>query len=127
MIKMNKMIKFNPFIAFVALQLLAFSNLSANFDLIDSSTAALVNGLSGSQASINLNTIGKRAFNIKYTPSDAQVASLSFSINDTEMSTDTLGSPFYLYRNNEAWLPNPGTYEVRVMGYDASSNLILND
>ena len=113
-----------------ALWLYLFSSsvqLWANFDLIDSETGALVNGLNNAETSINLNTIKKRAFNLKYSTSNASVQVLEFYINGVRVQTDESSSPFYLYANDEAWLPAPGAYALEVKGYDSSNTLVLSD
>ena len=119
---------YRAFVSTVWLSLFSFSfQLWANFDLIDSETDALLNGLNNAQTSINLNTLKKRSFNLKYSTSDAAVDALEFYINDTLVQRDELSSPFYLYANDEAWLPAPGTYALEVKGYDSSNALILSD
>ena len=75
--------------------LFSFSfQLWANFDLLDAETDALLNGLTNSQTSINLNSLKKRSFNLKYSTSDPAVDVLEFYINGTLVKSDELGSPF---------------------------------
>ena len=84
----------------------------ANIDLVNAETNSVINTLTSSQTSINLNDLGERAFNIKYSNSSSQITSVEFFINGNKASTDTdiSDNTFYMYSNGEAWLPIAGTH-----------------
>ena len=69
----------------------------ANIDLINADTNSLINTLNNYQTDIDLNAIGERAMNIKYTNSNGQIAFVEFLINDRRVSLSNQGNPYYMY------------------------------
>jgi GH35 family endo-1,4-beta-xylanase len=107
--------------------LISSAALHANLDLLNAENNAVVSALSLSQNSINLNSIEKRAFNIKYTASNSSTASVEFFINNKKFSTVSGSGTFLMYQNGEAWLPNPGSYTLSAKAYSAASALLESD
>ena len=99
----------------------------ANIDLINADTNSLINTLNNYQTDIDLNAIGERAMNIKYTNSNGQIAFVEFLINDRRVSLSNQGNPYYMYNNGEAWLPIPGIYTVTAKAYSSTNALIENE
>ena len=103
------------------------SKLWANIDLVNAETNSVINTLTNAQTSIDLNDIGERAFNIKYSNPSSQIASVEFFINGKKASSDTVGNPFYMYRNGEAWLPIAGTHLIEVKIFNSTGGLISTE
>jgi len=103
------------------------SKLWANIDLVNAETNSVINTLTNAQTSIDVNDIGERAFNIKYSNPSSQIASVEFFINGKKASSDTVGNPFYMYRNGEAWLPIAGTHLIEVKIFNSTGGLISTE
>ena len=103
------------------------SRLWANLDLVNSETNSVINVLTNAQTNINLNDIGERAFNIKYSNPSSQIAYVEFLINGYSASIDTTGNPFYMYRNGEAWLPIAGTHLIEVKLFNSAGGLVSTE
>ena len=58
------------------------TKLCANIDLVNAENNTLINTLNNYQTDIDLNAIGERELNIKYTNSNGQIAFVEFFIND---------------------------------------------
>jgi GH35 family endo-1,4-beta-xylanase len=101
----------------------------ANIDLVNAETNSVINTLTSSQTSIDLNDLGERAFNIKYSNSSSQITSVEFFINGNRASTDTdiSDNTFYMYSNGEAWLPIAGTHLIEVKAFNNTGGLVSND
>ena len=102
--------------------LLGFIALPAQqLDLIDAEDASFIQSLSGN-TSLELNSLGKRALNIRYTPADAGTASVAFYINGGLSRIDSV-SPYNLAGWAEgiegALLPQPGSYSIEFREYSA--------
>ena len=115
-------------ILFITLSIYSIKSLYGNLDLVDANQLnATLASLSGTVSSIELNDLGERAFNVKYTNSSEQVSTVDFLINGTKASTDTNSSPYYMYQNGESWLPIAGTYTIEARAYNSAGVLIFND
>ena len=89
-------------IFFIILSIFSITRLYGNLDLVDANQlTSTLNSLSGTNSSIELNDLGKRAFNIKYSDSSGQVSTVDFLINGIKASTDTNSNPYYMYRSGE--------------------------
>ena len=81
-------------IFFIILSIFSITRLYGNLDLVDANQlSSTLNSLSGTNSSIELNDLGKRAFNIKYSNSSGQVSTVDFLINGIKASTDTNSNP----------------------------------
>ena len=115
-------------IFFIILCISSITRLYGNLDLVDANQlTSTLNSLSGTSSSIELNDLGKRAFNIKYSDSSGQVSTVDFLINGIKASTDTNSNPYYMYRSGESWLPIAGTYTIEARAYNSAGVLISND
>ena len=99
----------------------------ANIDLVNSDTNSIINTLNNYQTNIDLNAIGERALNIKYSNSNGQITFVEFFINDRKVSSNNAGNPYFMYSNGEAWLPVPGSYTITAKAYSSSNSLIENE
>lgn len=115
------------FIHLIHISLVLSIRLSANIDLVNSDTNSVINTLNNYQTDLDLNAIGERSLNIKYTNNSGQIASVDFFINDRKVSTNNLGSPYYMYSNGEAWLPIPGSFTISAKAYSSTNALIETD
>ena len=98
----------------ILLNALFATKLWANIDLVNAeNTNSVINTLNNFQTDIDLNAIGERELNIKYSNSNGQIAFVEFFINDQKVSLSNEGNPFYMYTNGEAWLPIPGALPLR--------------
>ena len=93
-------------------------------ELVNAENNSLINQLTNAQTSIDLNSTGERAFNIKYSNPSSEIDFVEFYINGKKASTDNLDNPFYMYRNGEAWLPFAGTYLIEVKLFNNTGGLI---
>ena len=85
-------------------------------ELLDAEDASLIQALSG-DTNLDLNAIGKRALDLRYTPGAAGAGSVVFILNDGVARIDAI-SPYQLGGTaggvDGAWLPKPGTYTVEI-------------
>ena len=112
-------------IAIYALTLV--TRLFANFELVNAETNSLIDPLNNYQTNINLNTIGERELNVKYTNNNGQIAFVEFYINDRMVTSDNQGDSYYMYGNGEAWLPSPGSFTISIKAYSSANSLIENE
>ena len=114
----------HPHLAIVLIVLFT-TKLWANIDLVNAeNTNSVINTLNNFQTDIDLNAIGERELNIKYTNSNGQIAFVEFFINDRKVSFSNQGNPYYMYTNGEAWLPIPGSFTVMAKAYSNTNALI---
>ena len=115
------------YIYLIITSLVVSTGLWANIDLVNSDTNSIINTLNNYQTDIDLNAIGERALNIKYTNNSGQIANVEFFINDRKVSSTNAGSPYYMYSNGEAWLPIPGSFTISAKAYSSTNSLIENE
>ena len=86
------------------------TKLWANIDLVNAENTNTVINIVIFQTDIDLNAIGERELNIKYTNSNGQISFVEFFVNDRKVSISNQSNPYFMYSNGEAWLPIPRLY-----------------
>ena len=88
-------------------------------ELLDAEDASVIQVVNGS-AALDLNSLGKRALDIRYTPDAAGAGSVVFSLNGSLARVDD-SSPYRLGGHaggvDGAWLPGTGSYTIEIKEY----------
>lgn len=94
-------------------------------ELLDAEDRSVIQVLSGS-ASIDLNNLGKRALDIRYTPAVSGTGSVAFKINGSIFRIDSQ-SPYQMGGTaggvDGALLPSPGSYVIEVVEYSETGGI----
>jgi GH35 family endo-1,4-beta-xylanase len=89
------------------------------FELLDAGTGSLLQPLNHNDT-LDLNAMGERILNVRYSPAAGGTVSVEFRLNGTVRSVDD-AAPYLLGGQaggtDGAWLPAPGSYTIAVTEY----------
>lgn len=108
----------------LAIACLWLSPISAQqLDLLDGESGSLIQTLVNNQ-SLELNDLGTRELDIRYSPKSNGVQSIAFRVNGKLYSVDN-AAPFRMGGmsggSSGSWLPGPGAYSIQVIEYDGTN------